>query len=321
MPSVATMFARPLPSGGGPLPQPLVAAVMNDPYEDGGADISVTRLIAPPRQVALAVQYKGDSAIAEDPADRMWSLLGQSVHTILERANVDGIAEKRLYWQVGDWRVSGGFDHLALEPDMTLSDYKVTSVWSVKDALKQGGKHEWEQQLNLLAFLAAMNGYANIQRLQIVALMRDWRKNEKLRFGDDYPVRQVAVIPIRQWGVGEAKAFLEERVSVHQQARRTLPECTPEERWTKPTVYAATKYKQKRALRLFTDKVLAEAFVEAHESVKQERLTLETRPGGHVRCESYCAVAAVCTQWQNDKPKPRADIPESWQPYLLDGMA
>lgn len=321
MPSVATMFVRPLPAmGGGPLPQPLVDAVMNDPYDAGDADISVTRLIAPPRQVALAAQYKGAAEVQEDPADRIWSLIGQSVHTILERANVDGIAEKRLWRWCKNWKVSGGFDHLALT-DGTLSDYKVTSVWSVKAALRGNGKAEWEQQLNLLAYLALHNGY-DVQKLQIVALMRDWRKNERLRYGAEYPERQVAVIPIPHWTETQAQAFLEERVALHQAARAELPDCTPEERWVRPTTYAAMKQGRKSAVKLFTDRALADAFIEAHYEVKRERLTIETRPGEAVRCAAYCSVAAVCTQWQQAKPAaPPEEVPESWQPYLLDGNA
>jgi hypothetical protein len=315
------MVRAPLPSGGGPLPQPLIAAVMNDPYEDGGADISVTRLISPPRQVALAVQYKGSADVQEDPADRIWSLIGQSVHTILERANVDGIAEKRLWLYCRKWKVSGGFDHLALEPNLTLSDYKVTSVWKVKAALREQEIDEWEQQLNLLAHLARQEGYA-IDKLQIVALMRDWRKQERLRYGAEYPERQVAVIPIPLWSERRAQDFLEERVAIHQAARVELPECTNDERWMRPIQWAAMKKGRKSAVKLFTDKALAEAFVEATREVKQEHLTLTERPGEYVRCANYCSVANVCAQWQASKPAPPPpEVPESWQPYLIDGNA
>lgn len=321
MPRLAEMqFGKALPlSAAGPLPQPLVAAVLNDPYEDGGADISVTRLIAPPRQVALAVQHRG--TITEDPADRIWSLIGQSVHTILERANVDGISEKRLATTCRGWKVSGSFDHLALEPDLTLSDYKVTSVWSVKESLKGAPKPEWEQQLNLLAYLARVAGY-DVQRLQIVAIMRDWRKNERLRYGAEYPERQVAVLPIRAWSAAERREFLDERVAIHQAARKTLPECTPTERWERSPQWAAMKAGRKSAVKLFTDRALAEAFVESAFEVKRERLTLEHRPGENVRCASYCPVAGVCTQWQALQPAPPpATVPDTWQPFLLDGMA
>ena len=41
--------------------------------------------------------------------------------------------ETRLYSDIGGLRISGAFDHLSLE-DGVLSDYKVTSVWSVKNA-------------------------------------------------------------------------------------------------------------------------------------------------------------------------------------------
>ena len=39
------------------LPEALVAAVRNDPYDAGTCDISVTKLISPPRMVALEAEH------------------------------------------------------------------------------------------------------------------------------------------------------------------------------------------------------------------------------------------------------------------------
>ena len=71
------------------LPQPIVDAVQNDPYDSGESDISVTRLISPPRQVALANEH--GRKLTEDCADRLFSLMGQAMHHILERGgDVEG---------------------------------------------------------------------------------------------------------------------------------------------------------------------------------------------------------------------------------------
>src|SRR4051812_15200780 len=82
------------------LAEPIYRAICNDQYK-GGGDISITRLIAPPRIVALRKHYEGQ--IVEDAVDRVWSLLGQSVHLIIERASegmVDVEAETRLYMPI-----------------------------------------------------------------------------------------------------------------------------------------------------------------------------------------------------------------------------
>ena len=54
------------------LPSSLYNALANDPYV-GGGDISITRLIAPPRIVALRKRHEAE--IVEDASDRIWSLL------------------------------------------------------------------------------------------------------------------------------------------------------------------------------------------------------------------------------------------------------
>ncbi len=65
------------------LPKAIERAVINDPYESN-SDISTTRLIAPPRIRVL--QKRNWDLITEDVSDRIFSLLGQSVHHVIERA-------------------------------------------------------------------------------------------------------------------------------------------------------------------------------------------------------------------------------------------
>ena len=92
------------------LPQALVNAVQNDPYDGGVADISVTRLIQPPQIGYLARGVE----LEEDVSERIWVLLGQAVHTILERAyqHSDALVEQRLYTECCGWTVSGKPDLL-----------------------------------------------------------------------------------------------------------------------------------------------------------------------------------------------------------------
>ena len=75
------------------LPQPIVDAVTKDPYSRGDSDISVTQLLQPARKVVL--EKKHDHEMVVDAADRLFALLGQIGHGILERAANSGIVEKR----------------------------------------------------------------------------------------------------------------------------------------------------------------------------------------------------------------------------------
>lgn len=207
------------------LPDALVAAITNDDYTRGDADLSVTQLIAPPRQVELMRQHADD--IEEDAADRIWLLMGKVAHGILERAQSTAIREQRMFADIGGMRISGAFDHLSLE-DGALSDYKTCSVWQVKHAHE---KPEWEQQLNCYAYLATAIGYA-VKELRIVAICRDWLKSSAEKYADEgYPQHQVAVVRIPLWSYAQQLTFLRERVQLHQQAREQLPLCTAEERW------------------------------------------------------------------------------------------
>jgi hypothetical protein len=264
------------------LPEPIVRAVSNDSYSRGPSDISVTDLIAPPRQRALLAQHADE--VSEDAADCIWRLLGSAVHEILHRAELEALAEHRLYLDVEGWTVSGAMDRFAFLPNGTLQDYKISSAWAVRD----GGKDDWRAQLNLYALLLRHHGFT-VDAAEVVVLIRDWRRAEALRYGPSYPQQQVAVIPIPLWEPDRAQAYLVERVRLHQAARVTLPLCTAEDRWQRPDVYAVMKAGRKSAVQLCDTEREATELAAA-----DPRLSVVKRPGASVRCESYCAVAPFC---------------------------
>ena len=266
------------------LPGPIVRAIQNDSYSAGKSDISVTSLIAPPRMVALKRQH--GPQIVEDATDRVWALIGQATHSIIERAaEGSDVAEERLYAKREDWWLSGQFDLLT---EGRLIDFKITSVWSVIDAQKNG-KKDWDAQLNVLDWLCRENGI-HVAKLEIIALIRDWSKHKA--FQDGYPSKQVATISIPRWSPEEQEAYVVERIKAHQAAHEELPLCTPEEQWARPDQWAVMKKGRKAAVRLFDNEQ------EAHEygRNKVEGYTLQHRPGDSVRCSGYCSVAEFCTQ-------------------------
>jgi len=281
------------------LPDAIVRAIENDDYTKGDAEISVTGLDSPARLVALRREHEAE--IVEDASDRIWSLLGKAVHGILERAETMGIAEQRLFTEVLGWRLSGAMDRLAMvsEPEddgwWGIDDYKVTSVWSLKD----GGKREWISQLNSYAELCRRHGY-RIRRLRIIALLRDWSKNEALRYGSSgYPQQQVAVVEIPLWTPAEVQQHWEARIDAHQQAMFVLPHCTPEERWQRDPAWALTVAGRKTAVRVFGDPEAADAALEAARAKpakgkKADDYSVQYRPGTAIRCQSYCPVLTQC---------------------------
>lgn len=274
------------------LPQAIVDAVKNDEYTKGEADISVTTLIAPPRKAVLQDEHK--EQIVEDAADRIFSLMGQSIHTILERANRTAIAERRLSIKVDGWTISGGMD--LYDEDGILTDYKVTSVYAVKADTKD----EWIQQLNSYAEILRQHGHP-VKGLKIVAILRDWSKTKSNR-EQGYPETQVVTIPLTLWTSEEALRFIKNRIALHKQARVKLPECSETERWAKPTVYAVMKAGRKSAVKLHD--FLPQAYAQA---AGDPNLSVVVRPGESTRCRFYCSVSQFCEQYQAMKAEPEEE--------------
>ena len=278
------------------IPNEIIRSLENDSYSDGGADFSATGLLQPPQIRMLKKRY--ESEISTDVSDRIWILLGQSVHNILERANEnskENLTEQRMFVDIDRYKISGQADSIAIE-DKILKDYKVTSVWSVISALKNG-KPEWEQQLNIYAYLYKQTFKQDISALNIIAIMRDWNKSGMLR-NKDYPKCSVAVIPIPLWSEEEQLDFIRERIEKHTDAEviwdalGELPKCTPEERWAKPDTYAVIKKGRKSALRLLPTEE------QAKEYIGDQDLSIEFRKGVSTRCEGYCEVSQFCNQYR-----------------------
>lgn len=268
------------------LPEALVNAIANDPYTRGKSDISVTQLIDSPRIRMLHKQHE----VEEDVSDRIWSLLGQSVHTILERAESSDIRESRLYDEKEGWVWSGQFDNLALL-NAILSDWKVTSVWSVIY-----GGNKWEPQLNLLRYLLVKHGY-EVNELQIVAILRDWNRHKAGEFG--YPSSQVAVVPIPMWTMERAEEYIKERIKLHQEAEAgNLPDCTREEQWRREDSWAVMKEGRKTAVRVFDD----EGAAQEHLKGMPPKHYIEHRVGKATRCEDFCPFGkmGVCDQYRRE---------------------
>ena len=175
----------------------------------------------------MALSEKHDADITVDYRDEVFKLLGKAVHLALENANANDenlIPERRLYAEIDGWRISGQTDTMSLKEKM-LTDYKCTSVYAVTS-----DKPEWEQQLNLYTWLWRKHGY-EVERLRIMAILRDWRRSEAdKKF--DYPQSPVVCLEIPLWGFIKQTDFVQQRVAMHQAAMKgELPECTDEDRW------------------------------------------------------------------------------------------
>jgi hypothetical protein len=287
------------------MPQPFVDFAINDKYSKGKADISVTTLIDSPK--IRLMKEKHDHEIEVDAVDMVWALFGTAVHSVLENSkqSEDIITEERLYSTISGWVLSGAVDRQEIKDDqITIVDYKVTSVWSVIY-----GKPEWENQLNCYAYLVndknAFNK-RNVTNLKICAILRDWNRREAER-KPDYPQAPIVFVDIPLWDHEKASKYIINRMALHQEAQilydmhGDLGLCSDEDTWKKPDTWAVKKKGQKRALRVLDTEKDAKEYIEWHNKtddayIKKANLEIEFRGGEYTRCSNYCSVADFCKQ-------------------------
>jgi len=209
------------------LPPAFERALHAHQHDRGGAEITVSELIGPPRIRMLRKRYP--EQISADVSDMLWLLFGTAVHEHLAKHATNALTEERLGMDVttalGTWRVSGAFDSLSLDHDGSLDDYKTTSIWRVI----RGDYSAWEEQVNLYAHLAEHHGL-EVRTLRAIVLCRDWHHGDKKRHRN-YPALPITVVTLPLWDDETRQRFLMDRVLLHQEAERNLPLCSDEDRW------------------------------------------------------------------------------------------
>lgn len=276
------------------LPQTFVNVLNRPTYTKGKAHLSATEIINSPRIVQLKKIHWDN--LEEDVADKVWAIFGTAIHAVLELGKDDHhIIEQRLHANVDGWDISGAIDLQRVEDDgIIVADYKTTGAWAVMN-----DKPEWEQQLNIYAWLVEKVKKVPVKRVEIIAIIRDWsRKDAEKKEG--YPKAPIETINVPLWTFEQRENFIKERIQLHSNAlfaaetSDDLPECSPSEMWEKPAFWAVRKIGNKRATAVLDteDKALAkiEELGKGYE--------VEFRPGERTRCANFCQVRDFCGQWK-----------------------
>ena len=277
------------------LPETFVNILRRPTYTKGGSNISATELINSPRIVQL--KRLNEEHLEEDVADRIWAIFGTAIHAVLEHGkDHNHLVEERLHAVLDGWSISGAIDlQIVNDGGIHVSDYKTVSVWSVMNE-----KIEWEQQLNIYAWLVETVKKVPVTGLSIVAIIRDWNRRESL-IKELYPNAPVKEIPIAVWPYEERTQFIRYRLTAHSralfaaEAKEELPLCTVEEMWEKPTTWAIKKVGGVRAKKVCYTEEEANDELEA----AGKGYAIEVRQGGRTRCENYCPVRDFCGQWKD----------------------
>ena len=276
------------------IPDTFVNVLKRPTYSKGKAHLSATQLLNSPKIVALTKKFEDE--LEQDVSDMVWSIFGTAIHGVLEHGKDDNhIVEERLHATFDGWRISGAIDLQIVTGQDTISirDYKTTSAWAVMNE-----KIEWEQQLNIYAWLVETCKLKIVDSVGIVAIIRDWSRREAAK-NPDYPQSPVKEIPINLWPYQQREDFISERISKHSECEfhmetdEELPPCTPEEMWEKPTTYALKTKGGVRAIKVY------ETMEDAERACDEKVHEIEVRLGTRTRCESFCPVNNYCQQWRD----------------------
>ena len=273
------------------LPEQLVRAVERE-YTYQPKRYSITSLLDTHRILQLKRRYHEE--LSQDVSDMIWMIFGSGIHKAIEDAGVGQgqHAEKRLEYQFGDYTLSGIVDFID-EHNEVILDWKTTSIWTY---IYKSNHDKWLKQLQLSALLWFKNTGQWIQRGQIGALLKDYKKKPFPE--DNYPDSELQIIEfdlgspqdIEQWVIDTFNDIaLYEAFDDHE-----LPLCTPEERWNTGDKYAVIEKGKKRAARVYdneedANRHVSQAFTDG---IKME---IDYRPGEDKRCKEYCPVRAFCT--------------------------
>lgn len=239
------------------LPEGIVNAIINDTYDKGKADYSVSQLNMPPQMLWLIRKHWDD--ITVDVSDEIWKLLGSNVHYILEKsqdASIEKIAEIRKYkleeiqrlikeaepnmdllsqiktvlsqeepkpnpFLKTEERFYGSLGGIVIsgKPDWYELLSKKIEDYKITSVWKilKGDYEDYESQLNMYKWLLNENDF-DVTQLQINAILKDWKKYEITR-DENYPKIPVVKLEIPVWGALPTVRYILDKVEKHETAR------------------------------------------------------------------------------------------------------
>lgn len=286
------------------LPEPIYNFLKSD-YQPKEKQYSVTTILNPTRQIILRRRHNNE--INQDCSDLIWAMFGTAFHSILEnsKAGENQLQEEYLKQELScldplleGYYLSGKADLLDVD-NKKIIDYKTTSSFKfVKKDFE-----DYRLQLLIYAWLFTKIGY-KVNKGEIVALLRDWNRS-KAQFDKDYPQLQVQTIEFKftKKDFDFIEKYIKDRFlelkKYEDVADDELPECTMEERWATPEIYAIKKIGNKKAIKLHEDKKEAIEHLNNLNAKYNNEYEIEVREPVDGRCENYCSCNQFCSYYKN----------------------
>jgi hypothetical protein len=261
----------------------------------------------PVRVQILTSRHAGKQEM--DVIELVASRFGNAIHDSLERIKTPGvIKEERVKRKITvngiEYTVTGKFDVLEEKEDhYILRDIKTTSVW----AYIHGKKDDtYREQLSIYRWLLSETKSVD-DVAYIDFFFTDWQSS-KAKTEYDYPDYRIKPgYKVDLWSLEDTEKFIIDKLSLLQKFEpvedNQLPECTPEELWAQPDVYAVYKPKNKKATKLCPTRKEAEIYIA---DKKVPGGYIQFRPGKVRRCK-YCPAAPFCNQYKDLQQKGMID--------------
>lgn len=274
------------------LPEALVDVVKAGLYEPKPDTYSVTTLLNPTRMIALSRRHYDE--IEQDANEMMNMVIGSAVHSLIEKMDKTGFAEK--YLKYGN--ITGKCDLYDAE-HFELVDYKTATTWKI---IHQDFE-DWRKQGLAYAWMLIKEGYY-VKALKFHAILKDWSPRDA-RKGGDYPQTQVytwyheidphELVEIEDYLTGKVK----ELESFKDLADDDLPDCGKDETWYTGDKYAVYKNaNDARAQRVFDTEQEANDYLVNKMAGKG---IVVFRQGEYRRCQDYCSACKWCKYYQERK--------------------
>lgn len=208
--------------------------LQQDFYDSDEAEgtLSITTLLKPVQETVLIQRHNED--ITVDAMERLFSLLGSGVHAVLEKVeSKDIVPIERLFWEIEGRKISGKYD-LIRKKSNKVTDFKVTSAWSVVYGSRID---DWRHQLSSYRYLYFKNKKVLLSDVgSIIGIFRDWRESDAQKEG--YPKQPIMEMNVKLLGIDETESFLKDKVKniirTEPLADNRLPQCSDEDRWFNP---------------------------------------------------------------------------------------
>jgi len=177
--------------------------------------------------------------------------------------------------------------------DGEVKDWKFTKVykWMRNDFT------EWEQQLNIIAYILKDNDNP-VSKLSIIMHLRDFSANETFKKG--YPDCEWQIVNLNLWSTMAQKSYILERLLLLDENSKLddseLLPCTQKEMWQDDSKWAIMKEGNVKATKVFDTEEEAMDFIDEAPAKTKDSYSIKEREAVRRRCVGYCDCSNHCHQ-------------------------